>query len=94
MDEIIKKLNKLRELMAKHDEIISCSIVNIRDSRRAEILVDRFNDVPTERASYTRLYNIDGPIRYEKSAKISGVKIEAYGSINEAIQEMRDLEND
>ena len=94
MKEVIEKLNELRELMAKHEEIINCSITNISTNRRAEILVDTFKDVPKENASYKKF---DENIRkncWVKSAEMNGVKIEAYGSIGEAISEMRSAEND
>ena len=94
MKEVIKKLNELRELMAKHDEIISCNIVNISTDRRAEILVDTFKDVPKENASYRKF---DDNIRkncWVKTAEKNGVKIESYGSIGEVISEMRSAEND
>ena len=92
MDEIIKKLNELRELIKKHDEIISLNVVNIRDSRRAEILVDDFQYVPTKEASYTKLSKDIG--RWEKSVKVDCVKIEAYGDYKQVIAEVMGAEND
>lgn len=92
MDEIIKKLNELRKLMEKHDEIISLNVVNIRDSRRAEILVDDFQDVPKKESSFTKLPKDIG--RWEKSVIVDGVKIEAYGDYKQVIAEVRSAEND
>ena len=87
MDEIIKKLNELRELIKKHDEIISLNVVNIRDSRRAEILVDDFQDVPKKEASFTKLPKDIG--RWEKSVIVDGVKFEAYCSYETVIEEIK-----
>lgn len=91
MNEIIKKMNELKDLIKKHSEIISVSISNIRDVE-SDILVNGFKEVPTEAGvNYQKLSkNIGG---WQKSIVKDGVKILAYGTAENVKGELEE-END
>jgi hypothetical protein len=86
MDEIVKKLNELRELM-NGSKIISCYISNIEDRKTADILVSTIEDLPTGVANYKKLPKSIGG--WVKKVTIDGVKFEAYCSYEKVIEEIK-----
>ena len=86
MDEIIKKLNELRELM-NGTKIISCYISNIKDSKKADILVIDIEDLPNGVANYKKLPKSIGG--WEKEVTVGGVRFEAYCSYEKVIEEIK-----
>ena len=78
MDELVKKMNEIREML-KDMNVISCTI----HKNEADVLVCNFADVPNMKGTTTYKLRDVGNIPYEKSSMLDGVVIHTYGTAKE-----------
>lgn len=84
MDEIIAKMKELETLIKAQGNIISCEVNT--GSLGLSILVHEMANVPTKKGTtYTKT---DSSLPYAKTTVIDGVKVNAWGTLEEMRNEV------